>query len=160
MATCPAPDALREPPTDHPSRASASGGRSRVTATVRLILAVWLAWDGASTLIDPTALGDIAVARSAPPETVLLLAGLNFMLGIFLLSGFMCRIAGLVLAGSAAWQIANSGPSPTLVIWAVVGIYLLLRGGGTWAVDVYVEKMQERVRRRDELKRRAERTGA
>ena len=35
-----------------------------------------------------------------------------------------------------------------LTVLAVVGAYLALRGGGAWAMDIYVQKMQDRARRK------------
>jgi hypothetical protein len=31
---------------------------------------------------------------------------------------------------------------------ALLGLYLMLRGGGAWAMDIYVQKMQDRARRK------------
>ncbi len=160
MAISPVDDTRRKPHAE-PSIAGAprrtgDPGRSRVTATIRLVLAVWLMWDGVATLMSPEAIGAIAGSRGLPPEAALLLGGLSFTLGVFLLSGFMSRIAGLVLAALSAWQVATHGASAVLAVWSILGVYLMLRGGGTWAVDVYVQKMQDRVRMREEMKRRGE----
>jgi hypothetical protein len=32
-------------------------------------------------------------------------------------------------------------------------VHLMLRGGGAWAMDIYVQKMQDRVRGRESLSR-------
>ena len=79
---------------------------------------------------------------------VLPLAGLYFSLGVFLLTGFMSRVAGLVLVGLGVWQIASFGVGVWPLVLAVLGTYFALRGGGAWAMDIYVQKMQDRARRK------------
>lgn len=107
----------------------------------------------AFTLADPPG---AAAARGGPVEHLLPLAGVYFSLGIFLLTGFMSRFAGLLLAGAALWELTLLGLSAHAVLYALMGIYFTLRGGGTWAMDVYVEKIQSRVRDR-EARERAQR---
>jgi hypothetical protein len=34
------------------------------------------------------------------------------------------------------------------VLEGLVGVHFMLRGGGAWAMDIYVQKMQDRARRR------------
>lgn len=120
-------------------------GRSRMTAIARLVLAVWLMADGLITLarspsvVDPT--GTVL-------GTLLRLAALHFTLGIFLLTGFMSRVGGVVLVALGIWQTTQLGAQPLEVAMVLIGTYMALRGGGTWAMDVYVEKMQDRVRQR------------
>ena len=75
------------------------------------------------------------------------LAGLHFTVGVFLLTGFMSRVGGLVLVFLGTWQVTAFGASLTPIVGAVAGAYLALRGGGAWAMDIYVQKMQDRVRR-------------
>jgi uncharacterized membrane protein YphA (DoxX/SURF4 family) len=90
-----------------------------------------------------------AVERQGLPMGVLLpIAGLSFALGVFLLTGFMSRVIGLVLVGMGIWQVASFGASIAPVVLAIAGLYLALRGGGAWAMDIYVQKMQDRVRQR------------
>jgi hypothetical protein len=121
---------------------------SRVTGAVRLLLAVWLMANAVRTLSDPQR----AVAEQGVGlEALLPLAGLSFALGVFLLTGFMTRVIGLLLVGLGVWQAASFGFSLGAVLEAVVGAYLALRGGGAWAMDIYVQKMQDRVRRREGL---------
>jgi hypothetical protein len=118
---------------------------SRVTGTVRLLLSVALVIFAVRTLLDPEG----AVVEQHEPLGVLLpLAGLYFTIGIFLLTGFMSRVAGLILVCLGIWQSTTYGVGAMPVISAVVGLYLMLRGGGAWAMDIYVQKMQDRVRRR------------
>lgn len=118
---------------------------SRATGTVRLLLAVWLIVWATRTLANPQQ----AASEQAEPLGVLLpLAGLMFTLGVFLLTGFMSRVAGLILVCTGVWQAVTYGVAVMPVVWAVVGLYLMLRGGGAWAMDIYVQKMQDRVRRR------------
>jgi hypothetical protein len=74
------------------------------------------------------------------------IAALSFALGAFLVTGFMSRVCGLGLACLGAWQLAALGVSFASVVEPLVGVYLLLRGGGAWAMDIYVQKMQDRVR--------------
>jgi len=120
-------------------------GRSRVTGAVRLLAAVWLIGSASWTLADPAR----GVAVQGLPMGVLLpLAGLDFTLGVFLLVGFMSRICGLVLVGLGVWQTASFGLALGPPLLALVGAYLALRGGGAWAMDIYVQKMQDRVRQR------------
>jgi uncharacterized membrane protein YphA (DoxX/SURF4 family) len=121
---------------------------SRVTGAIRLLLAVWLLFSAVRTLADPhQAVSD----QGLPMGVILPLAGLDFTLGVFLLTGFMSRVAGLVLLGLGVWQVASFGFSVWPVILAVVGIYFALRGGGAWAMDIYVQKMQDRARQKAAL---------
>jgi hypothetical protein len=131
----------------------ADPGRSRATAVVRLVAAAWLIGYGVWVLADPAR---AAALRGAPIGPLLPLAGLSFGLGCFLLTGFMSRVAGLLLALMAAWEITNLGLAPAPVVLALAGIYLVARGGGTWAMDVYVQKMQDRVRNRQAAERAAQ----
>jgi hypothetical protein len=118
---------------------------TRATGGVRLLLAVWLIFAAVRTLADPQQ----AVSDQGLPLGVLLpLAGLYFALGAFLLTGFMSRIAGLGLLGLGAWQLASFGLGVVPVVQSLLGLYFMLRGGGAWAVDIYVQRMQDRARRR------------
>lgn len=118
---------------------------SRVTGLVRLILAAWLIGSAVWTLADPQR----GVDQQGLPMSVLLpVAGLSFTVGAFLLTGFMSRVCGLVLVGLGVWQSAGYGLALAPALVAVGGAYLALRGGGAWAMDIYVQKMQDRVRRR------------
>jgi len=120
-------------------------GHSRVTGVVRLVLAVWLMGAAVRTLADPQG----AVAEQGLSMNVLLpLAGLSFAVGAFLLTGFMTRVMGLLLVGMGVWQVASFGLAVAPAVLALVGAYLALRGGGAWAMDIYVQKMQDRVRQR------------
>jgi uncharacterized membrane protein YphA (DoxX/SURF4 family) len=112
---------------------------------VRLVLAVWLMGSAVWTLADPIR----GVEQQGLPMNVLLpLAGLSFALGAFLLSGFMSRVVGLVLVWMGVWQLASFGFALAPAVLGVAGVYLALRGGGAWAMDIYVQKMQDRVRQR------------
>ena len=122
------------------------GGRSRLTAAVRLATAAWLVGGAVNTLGDPRR---VAAERGAPIELLLPLAGLQFALGVFLLSGFMSRLAGLALAGLSIWELLSVGPPSGPLVLVAVGLYLALRGGGAWAMDAYVQAMQDRVRQRE-----------
>ena len=118
---------------------------SRATGVIRLLLAVWLIFAAVRTLADPHQ----AVADQGLPLGVLLpLAGLYFAVGAFLLTGFMSRVAGLVLVGLGVWQLASFGLGVLPLVLTVVGVYLALRGGGAWAMDIYVQKMQDRARKK------------
>jgi uncharacterized membrane protein YphA (DoxX/SURF4 family) len=118
---------------------------SQVTGAIRLILALWLIVSAVLTLADPQrAVSDQAM----PMGTVLPLAGLSFTLGVFLLTGFMSRVCGLILVCLGLWQILSIGVSITAVLLGVIGLYLMFRGGGAWAMDIYVQKMQDRARQR------------
>ena len=57
-------------------------------------------------------------------------------------------LAGLVLVGLGVWQLASFGLGVLPMALAVVGVYLALRGGGAWAMDIYVQKMQDRARKK------------
>jgi uncharacterized membrane protein YphA (DoxX/SURF4 family) len=118
---------------------------SQVTGAIRLLLALWLIVSAVLTLADPQrAVSDQAM----PMGTVLPLAGLSFTLGVFLLTGFMSRVCGLILVCLGLWQILSIGVSITAVLLGVIGLYLMFRGGGAWAMDIYVQKMQDRARQR------------
>jgi hypothetical protein len=122
------------------------GGRSRLTAAVRLGTAAWLMGSAVNVLGDPPR---VAAERGASIGVLLPLAGFQFALGVFLLSGFMSRVAGLALVGVAVWELLSLGPAAGPLVLVAVGLYLVLRGGGAWAMDVYVQAMQDRVRRRE-----------
>jgi uncharacterized membrane protein YphA (DoxX/SURF4 family) len=123
---------------------------ARVTGTVRLLLAGWLMAAALGVLADP----QHAVASQGLPLGVLLpVAGLNFAVGAFLLTGFMSRVAGLVLVGLGVWQLASFGVSLLPLAQTIAGVYLALRGGGAWAMDIYVQKMQDRVRQKTLIER-------
>jgi uncharacterized membrane protein YphA (DoxX/SURF4 family) len=133
------------------TRDAAAPGRSRVTATLRLATALWLIGWGLWVMADPPRAS--AMTNDASFGALLPAAGLSFALGCFLATGFMSRVAGLLLAGLALWEIGALGPGPAPVALAVIGVYLVLRGGGAWAMDIYVQKMQDRVRRREAMTR-------
>jgi uncharacterized membrane protein YphA (DoxX/SURF4 family) len=112
---------------------------------VRLLVSIWLMVSAVRTLADPQQ----ALSEQGQPLSILLpLAALSFTLGVFLLTGFMSRVAGLILVCIGAWQATSSGVGVMQVVWTVVGLYLMLRGGGAWAMDIYVQKMQDRARQK------------
>jgi uncharacterized membrane protein YphA (DoxX/SURF4 family) len=118
-------------------------GHSRVTGVLRLVLALWLMGSAVRALAEPWQ----AVAEQGMPMAVVLpFAGLSFTVGAFLLAGFMSRVAGLLLVGMGVWQLASFGVSVPPAVLVVAGAYLALRGGGAWAMDIYVQKMQDRIR--------------
>jgi len=118
---------------------------SRATGTVRLLLALWLLGSAVRSLADPHRAVD---DQGLPMGIVLPLAGLYFGVGAFLLTGFMSRVAGLVLVGLGVWQLASFGFAVVPLVLTAVGAYLALRGGGAWAMDIYVQKMQDRARKK------------
>jgi hypothetical protein len=121
---------------------------SRATGTVRLIVSLWLVASALVTFVDPQR----AVADQAMPMgTLLPLAGLSFTLGIFLLTGFMSRVCGLLLVCLGIWQLITFGFTIVPTLLALVGLYFMLRGGGAWAMDIYVQKMQDKARRKAAL---------
>jgi hypothetical protein len=118
---------------------------SRLTATIRLVTAAYLVVSAAIALANPwQAVAD----QGVPMNVVLPVAGLSFTIGAFLLTGFMSRVAGLVLACLGAWQLASFGPAVVPALEALIGVHLMLRGGGAWAMDIYVQKMQDRARKK------------
>lgn len=122
-----------------------TGGRSRVTGTIRLVAALWLVLTAVRALAAPQQ----AVSEQGLPMPMLLpVAALSFTLGVFLLTGFMSRVCGLLLACLQGWLIAGFGLSVVPVVLALIGIHLMLSGGGAWAMDIYVQKMQDRVRQK------------
>ena len=124
---------------------NADVGRSRVTGALRLAVAVWLIASAARTLADPE---PVSLAYPALFGALLRVAAVSFTLGIFLLTGFMSRVCGLGLVVLGGWHVANLGVSLPAIALIAVGVYLMLRGGGAWAMDIYVQKMQDRVRQR------------
>jgi hypothetical protein len=120
-------------------------GRSRATGALRLAVGVWLIASAVPTLADPQR---VALEQPELFGALLRVAGLSFTLGCFLLTGFMSRVAGLVLALLGGWELANLGLSPGVIAMTAVGLYLVLRGGGAWAMDIYVQKMQDRARQK------------
>jgi uncharacterized membrane protein YphA (DoxX/SURF4 family) len=131
--------------TERGSDGARQRSHSRVTGTVRLLLAVWLIAAAVRTLADPE---QALVEQHAPLGVLLPLAGLSFTIGVFLLTGFMSRVCGLILVCLGVWQSLTYGVAVLPAVSALVGLYLMLRGGGAWAMDIYVQKMQDRVRRR------------
>jgi uncharacterized membrane protein YphA (DoxX/SURF4 family) len=122
-----------------------TGGRSRVTGTLRLLVAVWLVATSVRALAAPTQ----AVTEQGLPMAVLLpVSAISFTLGVFLLTGFMSRVCGLVLACLEGWLVASFGFGVVPIVLALVGIHMMLSGGGAWAMDIYVQKMQDRVRQK------------
>jgi hypothetical protein len=110
------------------------------------VVALWLVGSAARALAAPFS----AVNDSGMPMNVVLpVAGISFTLGIFLLTGFMSRVCGLLLACLQAWLMASFGIGVLPLLLALVGIHLMLSGGGAWAMDIYVQKMQDRVRARE-----------
>ena len=118
---------------------------SRVTGSVRLLAATYLIVTAVFTLADPQR---AVVEQGMPMGALLPVAGLSFTLGVFLLTGFMSRVCGLVLACLGAWQTASYGFGVLPLLEGLVGVHLMLRGGGAWAMDIYVQKMQDRARKR------------
>jgi uncharacterized membrane protein YphA (DoxX/SURF4 family) len=114
-----------------------------VTGTIRLIVAAWLVANAVRALAAPQ---QTAIEQGLPMAVLLPVAAISFTLGVFLLTGFMSRVCGLLLACLEGWLIAVSGFSVLPVLLALIGIHLMLSGGGAWAMDIYVQKMQDRVR--------------
>ena len=122
-----------------------SRSHSRVTGSIRVIAAIYLLATSVIALADPQR----AVADQGMPMGILLpVAGLSFALGAFLLTGFMSRVCGLILACLGAFQVASYGLGIVPIVEGLVGVHLMLRGGGAWAMDIYVQKMQDRARGR------------
>jgi hypothetical protein len=120
-------------------------GRSRVTGALRLGVSVWLIASAVPTLADPQR---VSLEQPDLFGALLRVAGLSFTLGCFLLTGFMSRVAGLVLALLGVWEAVNLGLSAAPAAMVAIGVYLMLRGGGAWAMDIYVQKMQDRARQK------------
>jgi len=118
---------------------------SRVTGSLRLLVATYLIVTAVLTLADPQR---AVVEQGMSMGALLPVAGLSFTLGVFLLTGFMSRVCGLVLACLGAWQTASYGFGILPVLEGLVGVHFMLRGGGAWAMDIYVQKMQDRARKR------------
>lgn len=121
-------------------------GRSRITGTLRLLVAAWLVGSAVRALAAPFQAVD---EWHMPMSVVLPVAGISFTLGVFLFTGFMSRVCGLLLACLEGWQVASFGFGIVPLLLALVGIHLMLSGGGAWAMDIYVQKMQDRVRARE-----------
>ena len=122
-----------------------SRSHSRVTGSIRVIAAIYLLATSVIALANPQR----AVADQGMPMGILLpVAGLSFALGAFLLTGFMSRVCGLILACLGAFQVASYGLGIVPIVEGLVGVHLMLRGGGAWAMDIYVQKMQDRARGR------------
>ena len=114
-----------------------------------MLVAVWLTAQAVRSLAAPAQ----AVADQGLPMALLLpVSAISFTLGVFLLTGFMTRVCGLLLACLQAWIMASVGIGLLPVVLALVGIHLMLSGGGAWAMDIYVQKMQDRVRAREKQK--------
>ena len=119
--------------------------RSRVTGSLRLLVALWLIVSAVRALAAPF---QAVEEWGMPMGSVLPVAAISFTLGGFLLTGFMSRVCGLLLACLEAWEVASFGFSIVAVVLALIGIHLMLSGGGAWAMDIYVQKMQDRVRQK------------
>jgi hypothetical protein len=109
---------------------------------------VWLIGVAVHNLASPF---QAVAEQGMPMSAVLPVAAINFTLGVFLLTGFMSRVCGLLLACLQGWAIASFGIGVVPVVLALFGIHFMLSGGGAWAMDIYVQKMQDRVRRREGL---------
>ena len=120
--------------------------RSRVTGALRLIASLWLIGVAVHSLASPF---EAVAEQGMPMSAVLPVAAINFTLGVFLLTGFMSRICGLLLACLEGWTVASFGFSVIPVVLALLGIHFMLSGGGAWAMDIYVQKMQDKVRQRE-----------
>jgi hypothetical protein len=118
---------------------------SRATGAIRLVAASWLVVGAIRALADPW---QAVAEQRVPMATLLPLTGISFTLGVFLLTGFMSRVCGLGLACLGAWQVASYGVNVIPVLEGLIGVHLTLRGGGAWATDIYVQRMQDRARRR------------
>jgi hypothetical protein len=118
---------------------------NRATGGIRLLLALWLIASAVRTLADPH---QAVINQGLPMGVVLPLAGWYFAVGAFLLTGFMSRVAGLALVGLGVWQLASFGLNVWPLLLVILGAYLALRGGGAWAMDIYVQKMQDRARKK------------
>jgi membrane-bound ClpP family serine protease len=117
-----------------------------VTGALRLIAALWLIGVAVRSLAAPF---QAVAEQGLPMSAVLPIAALNFTLGVFLLTGFMSRICGLLLACLQGWLMATLGISVVPIALALIGIHLMLSGSGAWAMDIYVQKMQDKVRSRE-----------
>jgi hypothetical protein len=113
-----------------------------------LIVALWLIASAVRSLADPQGASD---DQHQSLGVLLPLAGLSFTLGVFLLTGFMSRVIGLILLALGIWEAINLGLGLGPIALALVGLYLMLRGGGAWAMDIYVQKMQDRARQKARL---------
>ncbi|MBV9600793.1 MAG: hypothetical protein JOZ87_28605 [Chloroflexi bacterium] len=122
--------------------------RSRVTGALRLITALWLIGVAVRSLAAPF---QAVAEQGMPMSAVLPIAAINFTLGVFLLTGFMSRICGLLLACLQGWLMASYGIGVLPILLALLGIHFMLSGGGAWAMDIYVQKMQDRVREKEML---------
>ena len=122
-----------------------TGGRSRVTGTLRLLIAVWLVATSVRALAAPA---QAVIEQGLPMAVLLPVSAVTFTLGIFLLTGFMSRVCGLLLACLQGWLVASFGFGFVPIVLALIGIHLMLSGGGAWAMDIYVQKMQDRVRQK------------
>jgi hypothetical protein len=107
------------------------------------VTAIWLIIMAVRALAAPWQAVD---EQGMPMAIVLPVAAISFTLGVFLLTGFMSRVCGLLLACLEGWQVASFGLGVLPIVLALVGIHLMLSGGGAWAMDIYVQKMQDRVR--------------
>lgn len=116
---------------------------------MRLAVAVWLIASAVPTLADPQR---VSVEQPELFGALLRVAGLSFTLGFFLLTGFMSRVAGLILALLGGWQLANLGFSTVTLALMALGVHFMLRGGGAWAMDIYVAKMQDRAREKADVR--------
>jgi hypothetical protein len=122
-----------------------TGGRSRITGTLRLLVALWLLVDAVRTLAAPV---QTSSDTHIPMAILLPVAGISFTLGVFLLTGFMSRVCGLALGCLQGWLMASVGIGVLPILLALLGIHFMLSGGGAWAMDIYVQKMQDRVRQK------------
>jgi hypothetical protein len=117
-----------------------------VTGALRLLAALWLIGVAVHSLASPF---EAMAEQGMPMSAVLPVAAINFTLGVFLLTGFMSRICGLLLACLQGWLMASFGIGVLPIVLALLGIHFMLSGGGAWAMDIYVQKMQDRVREKE-----------
>jgi hypothetical protein len=117
-----------------------------VTGALRLVTALWLIGVAVHSLASPF---QAVAEQGMPMSAVLPVAAINFTLGVFLLTGFMSRVCGLLLACLQGWLMASFGISVLPIVLALLGIHFMLSNGGAWAMDIYVQKMQDKVRQKE-----------
>jgi hypothetical protein len=57
-------------------------------------------------------------------------------------------VVGLILICLGVWEVIAVRTLVVPAVYSVDPLYLMLRGGGAWAMDIYVQRMQDRVRRK------------
>lgn len=96
----------------------------------------WRSWVTPSDGLERAA-GVWMMGQFDPQSAAFLLLMTATLTSLMLVAGVLARLAGLAVLAGAVWHSVFVMPEawPTNVIYAVMGLYLMLRGAGTFSLD-------------------------